>query len=124
MAMTVENMKNMRLFFKGVKIDERTEDYIRKRLMTIQKLLFKILRVEVEIDLDKKGKFRVEVMIKTPYKLYRAEDTTESIEGSVDSVTEDLKIQINRDKDRLVTLRRRGGRSVKKKAVIDENARF
>jgi ribosomal subunit interface protein len=117
-------MRNMRLFFKGVRIDERTEDYIRKRLLTIQKLLVKILRVEVEIDLDKKGKFRVEVMIKNPYKLYRAEDTTESIEGSIDSVTEDLKIQITRDKDRLVTLRRRGGRSVKKKTVIDENARF
>ncbi len=122
--MTTENMRNMRLFFKGLKIDDRTEDYIRKRLLTIQKLLFKILRVEVEIDLDKKGKFRAEVMIKTPYKLYRAEDTTESVEGSVDSVTEDLKIQINRDKGRLVTLRRRGGRSVKKRAVIDENARF
>lgn len=122
--MTIENMRNMRLFFKGVRIDERTEDYIRKRLLTIQKLLVKILRVEVEIDLDKKGKFRVEVMIKNPYKLYRAEDTTESIEGSIDSVTEDLKIQITRDKDRLVTLRRRGGRSVKKKTVIDENARF
>lgn len=117
-------MHNMRLFFKGLKIDERTEDYIRKRLLTIQKLLLKILRVEVEIDLDKKGKFRVEVMIKTPYKLYRAEDTTESVEGSLDSVMEDLRIQINRDKDRLVTLRRRGGRSIKKKAVIDENARF
>lgn len=123
--MTVENMSNMRLFFKGVKIDERTEDYIRKRLLTIQKFLPKILRVEVEIGIDKKKNlFRAEVMVKTPYKLYRAEDTTESIEGSVDSVVEDIKTQINRDKDKMVTLRRRGGRSIKKKIAIDENARF
>ncbi|MCX6766089.1 MAG: ribosome-associated translation inhibitor RaiA [Candidatus Moranbacteria bacterium] len=122
--MTVEDMKFMRLFFKGVKIDERTEEYIRKRLATIQRFLPKILRAEVEIDLDKKGKFRVEVMLKTPYRLYRAEDITESIEGSVDSVAEDLRTQINRSKDRLISLRRRGGRSIKKKAVIDENARF
>lgn len=115
----------MRLFFKGVKIDERTEDYIRKRLLTIQKFLPKILRVEVEIGIDKKKNlFRAEVMIKTPYKLYRAEDTTESIEGSVDSVAEDIKTQINRDKDKMVTLRRRGGRSIKKKMAIDEKARF
>lgn len=123
--MTIENMHNMRLFFKGVKIDERTEDYIRKRLLTIQKFLPKILRVEVEIDIDKKKNlFRAEVMVKTPYKLYRAEDTTESIEGSIDSVVEDIKTQINRDKDKMVTLRRRGGRSIKKKIAIDENARF
>jgi len=123
--MTVENMSSMRLFFKGVKIDERTEDYIRKRLMTVDKLLKKILRVEVEIGIDKKKNlFRAEVMLKTPYKLYRAEDATESIEGSIDSVVDDLKIQINRGKDRMVTLRRRGGRSVKKRMAIDENARF
>lgn len=120
--MTQEN--SFRIFFQGVKIDERTEDYIKKRLAALEKLLDKILRVEVEIDLDKKGKFRAEVMVKTPYKLYRAEDMTESIEGSIDLVVDDIKIQINRDKDRMVTLRRRGGRSIKKKIAIDENARF
>ncbi len=115
----------MRLFFKGVKIDERTEDYIRKRLMALDKLLEKILRVEVEIGIDKKKNlFRAEVMVKTPYKLYRAEDTTESIEGSIDSVVEDIKTQINRDKDKMVTLRRRGGRSIKKKMALDQSARF
>ncbi len=91
----------------------------------IQRILKKILRVEIEIDIDKKkNNFRVEVMIKTPYKLYRAEDTTESIEGSIDSVVDDLKTQINRDKDKIVTLRYRGGRSLKKKLTIDHNARF
>lgn len=123
--MTVENMSNMRLFFKGVKIDNRTEEYIRKRLAAIERMLDKILRVEVEIDIDKKKNlFRAEVMIKTPYKLYRAEDATQSIEGSIDSVQEDLRIQIRRDKDRLIALSRRGGRSIKKRMSIDENARF
>ena len=115
----------MRLFFKGVKIDDRTEDYIKKRLSVLDKLLKIILRTEIEIDIDKKKNlFRVEVMLKTPYKLYRAEDSTESIEGSIDSVVDDLKIQINRDKDKLVSLRRRGGRSIKKRITIDKNARF
>jgi ribosomal subunit interface protein len=121
--MTVE--KSTRLYFKGLKIDERTEDYITKRLQIVQKLLTKITRIEVEIDIDKKkNKFRAEVMIKTPYQMYRAEETTESVEGSIDMVAEQLKVQIRRDKDRVVSLRRRGGRSIKKKITIDKDARF
>lgn len=114
----------MRLLLRGVKIDSRTENYIKKRLRAVRKMLDNILRVEVEIDLDKKGKFRVEVMVKTPYKLYRAEEITESIEGSADLAVEQLKVQIRRSKDKIATLRKRGGRSIKKKTVIDENARF
>jgi ribosomal subunit interface protein len=121
--MTIE--KSMRLYFKGLKIDERTEEYVTKRLQGVQKLLEKINRIEVEIDMDKKkNKFRVEVMIKTPYNLYRAEDTTQSVEGSIDSVENDLREQIRKDKEKIRTLRLRGRRSIKKKTVIDKDARF
>ncbi len=121
--MTIEN--SFRLFFKGVKIDERTEDYIRKRLEGLGKILDKINHVEVEIDIDKKkNKFRVEIMVQTPYQLYRSEETSESIEGSTDIALDELKMQIQKDTEKLITLRRRGGRSLKKKMVIDENARF
>lgn len=113
-----------RLFFKGVKIDDRTEDYIEKKIVALEKILSRVTRVEVEIDLDKKGKFRVEAMIKTPYQLYRAEETTESIEGSVDLVEAQLRNQITEDLDRVRTLKKRGARSIKKKMVIDGNARF
>lgn len=122
--MVVKDMSNMRFLFKGVRIDDRTEEYIRKRLGTIERILKNILHVEVEIDLDKKGKFRAEVMIKTPYGLYRAENITESIEGSIDLAEEDLRNQITKNKDRRKTLIKRGARSIKKKIVLDENARF
>lgn len=120
---------NIRFLLKGVKIDRRTENYIRDKVEKLGKF-FKsfrkdaVISAEVEIDLDKKGKFRVEVMLHTPYQKYRGEDTTESIEGSIDSVYEELENQIHHDKDRIITLRRRGGRSLKKKMVVDENARF
>lgn len=120
--MTIEN--SLRLFFKGVEIDDRTESYIRKRLESILKILEKVNHVEVEIDMDKKGKFRVEVMVETPYKLYRAEEVSQSIEGSVDILGEELSNQIKRDIEKQRDLKRRGGRSIKKKATIDENARF
>lgn len=117
-------MDNLKFFYKGVKIDSRTEEYIEKRLEPLHKLANKILNTEVEIDMDKKGKFRVEIMVKTPYNLYRAEETTESIEGSADIAVNELKIQIKKDKDKRRTLILRGGMSIKKKASIDENARF
>lgn len=120
---------NIRFLFKEVKVDERTKDYLTEKVEKLGKF-FKSFKqdaevsAEVEIDLDKKGKFRVEVMIHTPYEDYRGEETTESIEGSVDNVYEELENQIMKDKDRIITMQRRGGRSLKKKMVIDEDARF
>jgi ribosomal subunit interface protein len=120
---------NIRFLFKEVKIDERTKNYVTEKVERLGKFFrsFKEdaeVSAEVEIDLDKKGKFRVEVMLATPYEKYRGEDTTESIEGSIDSVYEELESQIRKDKNRLVTIQRRGGRSLKKKMVVDEGARF
>lgn len=115
---------NIRFLFRGVKPDNRTEEYIEKRLSSIDKVLKNILIKEVEIDLDKKGKFRAEVMIKTPRKLYRSEETTGSIEGSTDIVANELKIQIKKDLEKIRTIRKRGRISIKKKTVVDEDARF
>jgi len=114
----------MKLFSKGVKIDNRTREYIEKRLEPLKKLVDKILSTEVEIDMDKKGKFRVEIMVKTPYNLYRSEETTESIEGSADIAADEIKIQIKKDKGKRRTLMMRGGMSIKKRTTIDKNARF
>jgi ribosomal subunit interface protein len=120
---------NIRFLFKEVKIDDRTKKYVSEKIEKLEKF-FQSFRedaevsAEVEIDLDKKGKFRVEVMLRTPYKDYRGEEITESIEGSVDKVYEELESQIRRDKEKIATLRRRGGRSLKKRMVVDESARF
>jgi ribosomal subunit interface protein len=120
---------NIRFLFKEVKIDGRTKDYVSEKIEKLGKFFRSFKKdaevsAEVEIDLDKKGKFRVEVMLFTPYQKYRGEDTTISIEGSIDSVYEELENQITKDKERMITMTRRGGRSIKKKMVVDENARF
>jgi len=120
---------NIRFLLKDLKIDDRTKNYIEEKIERLGKFFrsFKEnaeISAEIEVDLDKKGKFRVEVMFFTPYAKYRGEETTESVEGSIDAVYEELENQIHHDKDRLITLQRRGGRSLKKKMVVDENARF
>jgi len=106
---------NIRYLFKEIKVDERTKNYVSEKVEKLCKFFESYhedaeISAEVEIDRDKKGKFRVEVMLHTPYQDYRGEDTTESIEGSIDSVYESLESQIERNKNKITTLRRRGGR--------------
>lgn len=113
-----------RFLFQGVKIDERTKAYILKRLKRTVKLVDPVSEFEIEVSRDKKGKFRVEVMIKTPHNLYRAEETSVSIEGSIDIVMDELEAQISKQKTKHHDLKLRGGRSIKKKLVVDKTARF
>ncbi|MDP2838024.1 MAG: ribosome-associated translation inhibitor RaiA [Candidatus Moranbacteria bacterium] len=113
-----------RFLFKGVNIDDRTRDYIVKRLGRIEKLVDPVTQFEVEVGQNKQGKFRVEIMVKTPHDLHRAEETTLSIEGSTDIVIDELENQIGKKKNRSRDLKRRGSRSIKKSLVTDESARF
>lgn len=113
-----------RFLFKGVDIDERTREYVLKRLERLEKLVDPISQFEVELDKDKQGKFRAEIMVKTPHTLYRAEETTISIEGSTDLVIDELVGQITKEKNKKHDLKLRGQRSIKKKLVVDESARF
>lgn len=115
---------NTRFLFKGVEIDERTQEYILKRLARIAKLVDKVTEFEIEVSRDKKGKFRVEMMVKTPKNLYRAEETTVSIEGSTDTVIDELEVQIAKKKNKQRDLKLRGKRSIKKKLVFDKDSRF
>jgi ribosomal subunit interface protein len=119
-----EKMLNLRLFCKNITLDDRTKDYIVKRIQKMEKFLKKTLEYEVEVSMDKKGKIYAEVMIQTPHKLYRATEISESVEGSIDIVIDELQNQIVKDKDKLKEIRERGARSIKKKMVIDEDARF
>jgi ribosomal subunit interface protein len=122
----IDNSRKKRFLLKGINIDSRTKSYIEKRIEKTEKLLKKIkeCQYEIEISLDKKGKFRVEMMVKTPFKLYRAEEISQSIEGSADLVMNELYHQISRDKDKMKDLKIRGARSIKKKTVLDKDSRF
>lgn len=113
-----------RYLLKGLDLDDRTDAYIEKRLGRLKKLVDKASQFEVEVDRDKKGKFRVEVMVKTPHNLYRAEEVSESVEGSVDVVIDELEMQLAKNKTKSRDLKRRGQRSIKKKVVLDKAARF
>ncbi len=103
---------------------EKTRAYILKRIARLEKLSDPESKFEIEVDKNKKGKYRVEIMVRAPRHLYRAEETTESIEGSVDLVVDKLEKEITRDKEKRTTMKRRGARSIKKKVTLDKAARF
>jgi ribosome-associated translation inhibitor RaiA len=63
-------------------------------------------------------------MLHTPRNMFRADNTTNSIEASIDMVVDELQTQVTHLKDKLRTLKKRGAISLKKKAVLDEGARF
>lgn len=115
---------NIKYLYKNINISDTQRDYIEKKLSAIEKIIEKINKIEVEVDMDKKGLFRVEVMIHTPRDLFRADEISESIEGSIDMVVEELRTQITRKKDKIWTKVMRGARSIKKKMSIDNDARF
>ncbi len=115
---------NMRFLTKGVELTDVSRAYIEKRLGRLEKLVAETALFEIEVTEDKKGLYRVEIMINVEGELYRAEETAESIEGGTDLVVDELERQLTQEKDRLTTLERRGARSIKKKLVVDENARF
>lgn len=124
MVMLTGVVNNVRFMTKGMELDENIKDYVLKRLEALDKIVGKVIQTEVEIDLDKKGLFRVEVMVKTPRDLFRAEDITESVEGSIDLVVDELQTQIIKSQEKIWTKIKRGARSIKKRFTIDENARF
>ncbi|MCX6761341.1 MAG: ribosome-associated translation inhibitor RaiA [Candidatus Moranbacteria bacterium] len=122
--MVVKKAQSMRMMFKGMNPNKKAQEYIEKRLQKVNRIIKNVLEFEVEVDLNKKGQYRVELMVKTPYALYRAEEISESIECSADTACEELTMQIVKDKNKMVDLKRRGARSLKKKIVIDGDARF
>lgn len=113
-----------RFLFQGVEVEESIRSYILKRLDRLTKFVPGSSLFEIEINQEKKKKFRVEVMINAEGELFRAVETTESIEGSIDLIVDELESQMTKQKDREHDLILRGARSVKKMLVVDDLARF
>lgn len=111
-------------FLNGMSVDEASREYVRRKVLAAGKSLRGAVKAEVEIDRDKRGAVCVCVSLHSERKRFRAEEKAETVMSAIDLVEEKLQEQVRDNKDRLVALRRRGGRSVKKKMVLDENARF
>ncbi len=113
-----------RFLYKGNTKDERSTAYIEKKLERLEKLVEETALFEIELSEEKEHTFRVEVMVSVDGELFRAEETTASIEGSIDWVVDELEGQITKTHSRVRDLNLRDERSLKKRLVVDEGARF
>lgn len=113
-----------RFLWREMEADGRAQEYILKRLGEVEELFHELALFETEVSRDKKGFFRVEVNVREPHKLHRAEETSKSVEASIDMVVDKLRVHIVKEKDKRRDLRERGARSIKKGRVVDESARF
>ncbi len=114
-----------RFLFQGVELSEKSMQYVERRLSRIEKLIPAVSKLEVEVDRNKRGKFRVEIMVDIPKrKLFRSEETSDSVESATDAVIDGIERQITETKDREDSLGRRRARSVKKELTLDKNSRF
>ncbi len=108
----------------GLDVAPAQRAYVEKKVAAVEKMLHNAQRADVDISQDKHGAYRVEVMVHEPGQMYRADEVAQTIEAAVDLVEVKLQEQIRDAHDKRRALQRRGGRSIKKRAVIDDAARF
>jgi ribosomal subunit interface protein len=108
----------------GTEVTESQREYIEKRLERIEKLITKEDRFEVEVAEVKHGAYRVEIMVVGPKIHLRAEETALSIEAATDKIIDELEAQLAKKGGKLRDLFLRGKRSIKKRLVVDGDARF
>ena len=115
----------VKFYLNGLKVKERVKNYIRGRVEKLQKY-FKdqSVAVEMEIEKDKRGIYRVEIQLKVPGSRYIGDDKAKTIKIAFDSARDGLSDQIRGKKEKRRTIERRGAISIKKKFSIDEGARF
>ncbi len=74
--------------------------------------------------LPRKKRYRAEIQLETAIgKMISSCEKNEIMEG-FDEVLEDLSRQFKRQKEKIATIRKRGGTSIKKKFTIHNGARF
>jgi len=103
---------NKKYLLNGLKLSDKEEKYLNSKVEKINKF-FKdckdpsALRLEIDIKQDKKMFWTVEVMLKTPKQLFRAEKTGKTFMIAVDETESALMKQLRRHKDKMIALQRK-----------------
>ncbi len=116
---------NIEYYHKNIEsLGSATREYIEDKLLSLDKLT-DVRDVHVEVSQRKDGEFFLNIVVRSDdgYE-YRAEEKSPTVNACIDIIQDELKNQIRRDTEKARDLKRRGGRSIKKKMTIDENARF
>ena len=113
-------------FYKNIEpLGEASKNYIEDKIGSVSRLVtVRDAYVEVE-EQPKEGSFSMSVTVRTKNGTeYRADEKALTVQACADIIEDELKGQIRRATEKTRDLKRRGGRSLKKKITIDENARL
>lgn len=107
---------------------DRLRNYLDKKIEKWEKL-FKNSefppRVNVEVEFSpKKKRYRIEMQLESAIGKVIGACERQSIQEGADEVLEDVRCQFHRQKDKVLTLRRRAGMSIKKLFSVHKTARF
>ncbi|HJN62631.1 MAG TPA: ribosome-associated translation inhibitor RaiA [Candidatus Paceibacterota bacterium] len=111
----------MNIKITNFEIDNRTRDYLNKRLDNLRKFVdLESPNTKLDIEIGRttghhqKGDiFKTEFNLSISGEFYRVEEKSEDILSSIDASTEELSRQLRRNKGKKETLFRKGGRKMK-----------
>lgn len=90
-------------------------DYLDKFIDKNDESARAIVEVEKTTDRHRKGEvFRAEINLHIAGKDFRAESTSEDLYSAIDDVKDEMSTELKRFKGKRETMKRRGGRTVKK----------
>ena len=116
-------MKNLNIYSKDIDVNSSIEDYIQKRIDSLDKLFkgqnFKEIKADYRIGKVSNSKhsgdkYFAEVNISTPKKNYGARSENDDLYEAIDSLREELFNKISGFKDKKRTLFRKGAVAAKK----------
>lgn len=90
---------------KNLEIPEYLKNYAEEKVKKLNKYFDTIREIQIEFSLEKSANTnenkKVEVIIKTPRKTIRGEETSSSMHASIDEVIEKLERQLKKHKEKL-----------------------
>ncbi len=114
---------DIKYYFKNIDtLGESEREYIEKKINSISELI-KIEKVKVEIE-KQKVFYHMSIQLDCVKDVFYAKEEDKLINACIDKIEDELKKQVRRTKKKNKDLLERGGRSLKKKMVVDKEARF
>jgi len=93
-----------KVFAKNLKVDEKLQAYLDKKIEKLGKFQQQVTSCNVELDKDTKSQsgniFRAEINLGIKGKLFRAEVRAENIKAAIDMAQEKIVRQVTRDKEK------------------------
>lgn len=101
----------IRYLLKKVVLGDKEKKYVDEKIKRFEKyfknLTESTLQVEIEAEVDTKKIWRVELMIESPYKLYRVSKNGKTFMEAVDLADAALQMQVKRDQEKVKERRKK-----------------